>query len=247
LTFCLSGNNFDRKKKLQMKKTSFYQAIIILCSGIMLTFPGCSQDLWNIDEQGIPAFVNTNFIELDKICCISRFRSTEGHDYSDSFEHCRSMKHYFKPAGDVAWATVKIFSPVAGTIKKVDEEWAGTQLHIESDDYPAFTFVIFHINMAKDYQVGDKVAEGEQLGTHIGSQTMSDIAVRIMETAFKERLISYFDVMSEELFNEYAGRGVTTREQMIISASERDADAVSCDGETFSGSGTLPNWVYLIN
>ena len=164
---------------------------------------GCSKEEWNVEEQGIPRFVKTDYIELEKIYRISKFRSSVGHDYSDSFESCRSMKHYFMPWENINWATVKIYSPVSGTVKKVDQELEGIQLHIEFDEYPAFRFKIFHINMAKQYKAGDKVAEGEQLGTQFSSNTYSDIAVSVREGAFKERLVSYFDVMTDNLFLNY--------------------------------------------
>lgn len=228
-----------------MRSTILSQAFILILLCAIMILPGCSEGKWDIDEQGIPKFVETDYIELGKISRISKLRSSEGHDYSDSYEQCRSMKHYFMPEEYIDWSTIKIYSPVAGTIKKVDEEWAGTQLHIESTEYPAFRFVIFHLNKAKEYSVGDKVAEGEELGTHIGSQTMSDIAVRVNEGINKNRLVSYFDVMTDNLFIEYKHRGVSGREDLIISKSARDADPVSCNGETFTNAGTIENWFYL--
>lgn len=40
-------------------------------------------------------FITTDYIELDKIDRVSKFRSGIGHDYRDDAESCRSMKHYF--------------------------------------------------------------------------------------------------------------------------------------------------------
>ncbi len=228
-----------------MKKMILYPEPILIafCLGIILI--GCSKEEWNVEEQGIPQFVKTDYIELEKIYRISKFRSSVGHDYSDSFESCKSMKHYFMPLETINWATVKIYSPVSGTVKKVDEESEGTQLHIEFDEYPAFRFKIFHINMAKQYRAGDKVAEGEQLGTHFSSKTYSDIAVSVREGLFRERLVSYFDVMTDNLFLDYMDRGARSREDLIISVKERNTDPLTCDGEQFSSSGTIENWFYL--
>ena len=53
-------------------------------------------DVWDIDNNGVPQFVNTNYMDIEKIYRFSRFRSSVGHDYSDAFEECRSMKHYFQ-------------------------------------------------------------------------------------------------------------------------------------------------------
>lgn len=147
-------------------------------------------DIWDIERDGVPQFINFNYIELAKIGCISKFRSAVGHDYSDAFEHCRSMKHYFEPRGDVEWTTVKIFAPVSGTVTRVEPEWAGTKVEIESADYPAFRIVIFHINLSIQLVVGDKVTAGSQLGTHISSQTYSDIAVIANDPTHQGRMVS---------------------------------------------------------
>ena len=58
---------------------------------ILMTFmfriTGCHKDsentpsdnsVWDIDKDGIPKFVGTNYIELDKIYRISKFRSSVG-------------------------------------------------------------------------------------------------------------------------------------------------------------------------
>jgi hypothetical protein len=209
----------------------------IVCSTNLL---GDYYDLSN----GIPRFVSTDYIELDKITAISRFRSGYGHDYSDDFESCRSMKHYYQPLGSVTWSNILVRSPVAGTVVGLNEEWAGTQIMIKSSDYPAFYFILFHVALSSPMTVGDSVAEGQLLGTHVGDQTMSDVAV-LVKTREGERLVSYFDVMTDLLFTNYIDRGAGSRSDFIITKEERDADPLICDGETFLTPGTLPNWVYL--
>jgi hypothetical protein len=177
--------------------------------------------------------VTVDYIELDRIDRISKFRSGIGHDYSDSYESCRSMKHYFVPKS----YPVKIFSPVRGTIGFLTQEWAGTQVGIRAGNR---TFIIFHVNVFPSLQVGDSVTAGQQVGTHIGSQTMSDIAVRE-----GNRLVSYFRVMTDSVFQAYRNRGVSSRDDLIISKAARDADPLTCNGEVFQGQGNLPNWFYL--
>ena len=209
----------------------------IVCSTNLL---GDYYDLSN----GIPRFVSTDYIELDKITAISRFRSGYGHDYSDDFESCRSMKHYYQPLGSVTWSNVLIRSPVAGTVVGLNEEWAGTQIMIKSTAYPAFYFILFHVSLSPPLLEGDSVLEGQLLGTHIGDQTMSDIAVSV-RTLEGERLVSYFDVMTDSLFTNYMDRGASSRSDFIITQEERDADPLICDWETFIYSGMIPNWVYM--
>jgi len=214
---------------------------------------GCSKevekpeadDIWDIDKKGVLEFVATNYIELDKIYRISKFRSSVGHDYSDAFEHCRSMKHYFEPRSDVDWSTIKIYAPVTGIITRIEQEWTGTKIEIASDDYPAFRFSIFHINPAVPRQIGDQVISGEQLGTHIGSQTMSDIAVIVNDPTRQGRMVSYFEVITDDVFSEYSNRGVVQREDLIIPKIIRDANSLSCSGDVFITTDTLENWVVL--
>jgi len=224
-----------------MKRITTFLSIVFLMT-LLISFFSCS--IYNVDSKGIPKFVSVNYIELDKIEKISKFRSGEGHDYSDNFETCRSMKHYYSPFDTLVWNNIKVYSPVAGSIVRIREEWAGTQLEIRSDEYPAFTFIIFHINMPETPKIGDKLAKGQQLGTHIGAQTTSDIAVGV-NTSQGYKLVSYFDVMTDSLFALYQGRGLDTRSDAIITKEERDADPLNCDGESFTTRGTLENWVIL--
>jgi hypothetical protein len=204
-----------------------------------------NNDTVDIEKDGITQFVETNYIELSKIYRISKFRSSVGHDYSDAFEHCRSMKHYFEPRPDVDWSTIKIYSPVSGTITRVENEWAGVKLEIESDQYPAYRFSIFHINSTITYNMGDKVVAGQQLGVHIGSQTMSDISVLVNDPTRQGRMISYVDVMTDALFTQYRDRGLTSRAELTISKEIRDANPLSCNGDTFTSGDSLENWVIL--
>jgi hypothetical protein len=236
-----------------MKKHIAKRIIIQLFFSTLVFVLACSNKneiqkpsgIWDIEKNGIPKFVETNYIELDKIYRISKYRSSVGHDYSDAFEHCRSMKHYFEPRSDIDWSTIKIFSPISGTITRFEYEWAGVKIEIESSDYPAFRFTIFHINSLKQYNLGDKVVAGEQLGTHIGLQTMSDISVIVNDITQQGRMVSYFDVISNSIFSEYLNRGVTNREELIIPKSTRDANSLTCSGDTFVSTDTLENWVIL--
>jgi len=223
----------------------FFLAVIMAECSKKIENPEDTQDIWDIDKDGVPRFVGINYIELDKTYRISKFRSSVGHDYSDAFEHCRSMKHYFEPRSDVDWSQIKIYSPVTGTITRVEEEWAGTKIEIASDDYPAFRFSIFHISSSIQRKVNDKVVSGEQLGTHIGSQTMSDISVIVNDPTRQGRMVSYFEVITDAVFNEYSNYGINAREEMIISKTMRDANPLSCSGDTFITTDSLENWVVL--
>lgn len=206
--------------------------------------PSTNGDRYDISANGIPKIPDHDYIELSKLHRISRFRSSVGHDYWDNFEQCRSMKHYFQPQDTIDWSTVNISAPLKGNIFRIVPEWAGSQIQIRSDVYPAFYFSIFHVNLSNPLMVGDTVDAGQELGTHIGSQTMSDIAVGV-NTPTGWKLISYFDVMTDSVFFRYQSRGVNTRADAIISKAARDADSLRCNGDTFLNTGTIDNWVIL--
>lgn len=200
--------------------------------------------VYDLETKGVPRFVKDDYIEINKISMISKFRSSEGHDYSDDFEKCRSMKHYFSPKTSVDWASIAVFSPVTGTVSRIFEECAGWQIQIQSSEYPSFTFILFHVKLAKPLAVGDMVIAAQNLGTHIGSQTMSDIAVAVT-TPKGRKLVSWFDVSSDQLIARYQQRGVNAHGDVIISKELRDANPLTCSGEQFSGGSNLDNWVNL--
>jgi hypothetical protein len=200
---------------------------------------------YDVDARGIPRVATANYIDLSVISRISVFRSGIGHDYHDAFETCRSMKHYFQPRSTVDWSTITITSPVAGTISYLrTEQSAGTQVGIRSTEQPAFQFILFHVKPAAGVDSGVKVAAGQKLGTHIGTQTMSDIAVSVdTPTGFK--LVSWFDVMTDDLFAAYQQRGISSRSSMVVTRAQRDAAPLACDGETFTRASTLEDWTTL--
>ena len=208
--------------------------------------PPAAPPAYDVDALGVPAFAANDYIDLGAIRQISRFRSAIGHDASDDFEACRSMKHYFQPLASVDWGTVAIFSPVAGTVTTTRQEAFGLQVVIQSSAQPAFTFIIFHLNPSLSLSPGTSLSSGQRLGNHIGSQTMSDVAVSVA-TPRGRKAVSWFQVMTDGVFQAYAARGVTSRASAIITQAERDANPLTCNGETFTstGSGAIPDWLVL--
>lgn len=207
--------------------------------------PATPPPSYDVDVLGVPRLATASYIDLAAITRISRFRSAFGHDYHDAFETCRSMKHYFLPTSAVDWKTIRISSPVDGTIAYLRaEQSAGTQVGIRSAAQPAFTFIVFHVTPMAGIDSGTRVTAGQQIGTHIGTQTMSDLAVAV-NTPAGFKLVSWFETMSDGLFAQYAARGVASRASAIITRTERDNNRLTCDGETFIGSSPLENWVTL--
>jgi len=213
-------------------------------------------EYFNEDPALAPRLMKASYIDLDSIGQISKFRSGIGHDYSDDFESCRSMKHYFKPKTKAAnHKLIRIYSPVDGQVVRIFPEWAGSQIHIRSKEHKAFVFRLFHVNLSPGIKEGSQLTAGQQLGTHIGSMTSSDIAVSITTTLDgpKEneqiekgiRYCSIFQLMSDALFQEFAKRGIADRNAMLITKAQRDQDPLTCQGQYFQSPGTLENWVNL--
>lgn len=192
----------------------------------------------------MPRFATNDYLDPATIEAVSRFRSSVGHDYHDEFEACRSMKHYFRPRASTDWSAIPIHAPVAGTIVRMRPEWAGNQVVIQATGQPAFRFILFHVATAAGIDSGVAVTAGQALGRHVGNQTMTDVAVEV-DTPRGRKLVSWFDVMTDELFAAYPARGVPSRAAMVVTRAERDADPLTCSGEAFTSAGTLPNWVDL--
>ena len=213
---------------------------------LSLIFLSMSQPTWvcaagyDLDRLGVPRFVNTNYIDLSRIFQLSKFRSSAGHDYSDDLERCRSMKHYFiKPD-----STTAIWSPVAGTIATLRDDFVGTQVHIRSDVQPDFTFVIFHVALARPLVLGEQVAEGQRLGNHYGLETFSDIAVAV-NASNGYRLVSYFETLTDAAFAPFKARGIESAGRLMFTRAERDAAPYSCQGQTFSNLSVSPESEYV--
>jgi len=200
---------------------------------------------YDVTTKGLPLLIEANYIDLEPIDWVSLFRSSSGHDFIDDFEVCRSMKHYFNPISTVEWSEIEVYSPINGTIVGwSNESDKGTALTIESSAFPGVAVTAFHVSLTSPPAIGDTVAAGDLLGTHYGSESNSDIAVGIV-TPDGYMLVSYFDVMTDDVFRDYEARGASSRSDFVITAAERDADPLTCEGEEFSSSGTLPQWFDL--
>jgi len=216
----------------------------------------------DIESDGVPHFIDSDFVDLNQVQDISLFRSAAGHDYSDGFETCRSMKHYFSPPpAKRKNGTVSIFSPVSGRIVHLDTEEenfiddgvTNQKVIIQPDDQPALLITLFHVDLLDPtLVVGTHLSAGQHIGfgrlIRNGGQLPShdfDIALDA-NTYDGIRYISYFDAMTDALFNNYAawGSGPALWNGFIISEAERDADILTCIDGTFTSTGSLPSWYY---
>jgi hypothetical protein len=203
------------------------------------------RDIYDLDARSLPALVTAHYVDVGAIQRVSTFRSGIGHDYSDAVERCRSMKHYFMPRADVDWSTIAVSSPVNGTVVQLQQETTfGTQVQIRASALSAATVILFHVVVDGGISVGASVNAGQRLGRHVGSQTMSDVAIRI-DTPSGFRLVSYFDAMTDSVFAAFQALGLASRATFVIPRGDRDASPLSCSGEQFANAGPLANWVDL--
>jgi hypothetical protein len=205
------------------------------------------QPIYDPAASGPPRLLSANYIDLSKIGRVSRFRSTVGHSYTNDTgdETCRSMKHYFEPRLSIDWTTVDIYAPASGTIWSIRGDVWGYQIGLRPRDLPALNVAMFHVNPDPGIVRDGWVEAGDHIGRHASQSTMSDIAVTIGPKQ-GGIFLSYFEAITDSVFAEYQGRGVSSREAAIITRAERDADPVPCVGEQqFTVHGTLPDWVTL--
>ena len=210
---------------------------------------------------GVPQFISTDFVNLNTIQDISLFRSAAGHDYSDRFESCRSMKHYYSPPLSLRTnGTVPIFSPVAGKIVHleteeenfVDDGATNQRIVIQPDDQPAILIILFHVDLLDPpLTAGTSLSAGQHLGharlvRNSGPPSHNfDIALHA-NTNTGIRYVSYIEAMTHALFTGYTnwGGGAASRDDFIISEGERNADPLTCSDQTFTSFGSLPSWYY---
>jgi hypothetical protein len=256
-------------------------SILLIYGGIFvlrMSFPPYGESngvCYDIDsEGGIPEFIDVHFIELDRIEYIKRFRSGFGTDYSDDFEKCRDMTHSYIPFKEY-WGmekVIKIYSPVNGTIIQSwpipvsmfgTEDWepgtTASRIVIQCLDYPAFNIELAPVDIRDvDINSGMEVSAGQLIGygcmTHANRVTQVPyigISVNVELCSKETQKLSYFDVLTDNIFEDYKDRGATSREEFIISKEDREADSLNCTydpnilGSWIYEEGNIPNWIYL--
>jgi len=217
-----------------------------------------TEEIEDIDPDNPPQFIQADFVELDKVYLVSKFRSGVGHDFSaNSPETCRSMKHYFSsidpsqpsyklkndPNNVSVFPSptldndVKIFSPVDGTLESIDSDQKAYnhELSITLDAYPNIRIRLMHVQTALGVKDG-KVKAGQLIGLVLANQSF-DLAIEALlmnrEKAGGPKIghVSYFAAMPDRIFAKYQARGIKTREEFIITREYRDAHPYSCHGK----------------
>ena len=232
------------------KRYKLLIAIFCIIGGLFVAdYLVFSINLRTTDLENPPRFCTSDFIELYKIEKISKFRSFIGHDYSDSFESERSMKHYFDPKIEYKDEPheIKLFSPVDGKIEYIaNEQVRGKQIGIRVKDHQDFIVIIFHVDPLENISEGLAVNSGDFIGyAFVDINSNTDIAIRrdlglfhYLFFSSRYKLYSYFQVMTNSVFSEYQKCGIESREEMIIPKEVADQ-------RTPNWNGYPEDWVYL--
>lgn len=139
--------------------------------------------------------------------------------------------------------TIDIFSPVDGKISKI--EWPGEgntpiggEVQIRPNSHPEYQFRLGHV-YPRGIREGQEIKGGAKIGV-IGAHQSVDMVLGISVIG-GYRLVSYFQVMSDEIFEKYKQRfGVKERSDFIISREYRDAHPLKCisGSEEFVGGSS---------
>ena len=135
---------------------------------------------------------------------------------------------------------VKIFSPVDGSllVANYSDIQFDQEIDVIPSAYPFIEFRIMHAQLAPGVKSGDKVTAGQTIGLVLANQSF-DLAINY-ENNRKTVYLSYFSLLPDSIFANYQTRGITSRDEMIISKEYRDAHPYSCNGEVFA-----QNYAYL--
>ena len=257
---------------------------------------GLISDLESWAAIQLPDFITASHIDIGDIALVSKFRSSAGHDFSDSFMTCCSMKHYFHPIDYYASRfTQRMYSLVDGVVLYLSkssgpganawrisyEEITGDQppadyrdwsIFIRPDDAPNVWVQHMHVNpldeiveavpptnsqdlmrgISRPSTIGYRVKAGQLIAHGLGEIIVKrhldgsgfpspcnsgDVRTRygnLPGCRDKVQLHSIFEFMTDTVFEEYLKVANVSRYDFIITAEERAAYPLTCDGESFA-------------
>ncbi len=214
------------------------------------------------DEIGEFPFIEARWlVEYDKIWGISKFRAGVVNDYSDDFESCRTMKHYFSVKPEYrSPGEVRVLSPLFGggivtDITPFDpanpNALEDVQISFSSVYNQGYRVIISHIDLDAGIKVGDYFEAGDPLGyIHISDTEPGiipkdmDIAVHV-NTLTGVRYVSLLkcDPRIKDDYGYFRQFGNVHKDRFVISKEERDQNPLTCNGGWYSQLDTIGDWV----
>lgn len=197
--------------------------------------------------------VTANFVDLDKIAAITKFRSCQGHIVvpQDGTETRSNMKHYFyiKKEFTSAQGMVSLYAPYDGYIADIfSEKGEGFSDRVDESRDVSFSkekgifsrsnwmLTILHIIPTDSLKQGDAVKAGQLVG-HVALEKIPpyfsfDVTYSKMGTFPKKvdgwnspyaALESVFSHMDASVLAQFQRFGATTPESFVVSKTTRDA------------------------
>lgn len=231
--------------------------------------------LMTLAQNAPPPQIVANFTEIDKIEKISKYRSCAGHTTvpQDEREMKRSMKHYFwvKPE-HLGADTIEIYSPYDGFVTSTRQDpteglegeiWiAPKDIFVVLPPIGRWTFSVQHINILEGLKRGSEVKAGELIGYGAVSATANRNTFDVVygKGTLMPKMIdnwmgpfsdldSVFNQMSGDVFAQYQEKGITSKDEIIISREERDQNPCTYkdSGPYFLGPEDPDDWAILQN
>lgn len=227
--------------------------VIFLIGGEVYKRQTNSQTTTNGTSKDNAPTVTANFVDLDKIAAITKFRSCQGHVVipQDGTETRSNMKHYFyiKKEFTDTQGVVPLYAPFDGYITDIfAEEGEGFSDRVAESRDVSFTekkgffsrsswmLTILHIIPVDSLKKGDTVKAGQLVG-HVALEKIPpyysfDVTYSKMGTFPKKvdgwnspyaALESVFDHMDSSVLAQFQRFGTTTPESFVVSKSARDA------------------------
>jgi hypothetical protein len=219
-----------------------------------------------------PPQLIANFVDLNQVRRISKFRSCAGHTVTPQHgqELRRNMKHYFTLYPEYEKENfVEVYAPYDGYIALLlgpEEIWfaPGEKSVFSILPMNRWMFSVTHVKAREDLNMGDYVKAGEVIGYGTFSPKYErgypsfDVVYGKLGSLLKAKKVdnwrspygdldSIFNHMSGDVLAEYEQKDVT-RENIILSKEERDSDpCIYRDGGPYFEykDGSLPDAVEL--
>jgi hypothetical protein len=204
--------------------------------------------------------IKANLCDVDKVANVSKFRSCAGHPYPlqgygpGGQVSTSSEKHYIRLKNqyfDDPVINVALYAIWDGTIESIvkDESPAiGYQIILSS---AGWTAIYMHVNNLSTLNVGQRVAAGDQIGfcdaPYPGGSpyTAFDICIH-HHKEFSAPGYSYFEMLSDALFEPWQARGAT-KTALVITADYRAQNPcqTGCTNNSLCYNQDPANWVNL--
>ena len=144
------------------------------------------------------------------------------------------------------WMSIKFFDPADGVIGNVEDKQEHGELEqqftIQSTEYPGYYFGFYHVKLDPSLGNGSEVKAGQQIGTLGNEESYAEISVEARINSREIHLMSFLEVATDEVFDEYRARGVNSLSDVITtfkSTSALEAKLTSAICSPVAGLNTL--------